>query len=694
LLLYRDIKVVPPAGIRQVLLALVERHRVQSDSACEKEEIGLTYFHTKMNSAAMGRREVKSAARRIRRCFLLAAVLAASSFSDPLRAQVANPPVVEEGTLEVFISDDFGSGASQTVYRLRADSGESLELNPPPGADVPTRTGTRVRVTGHREGDLFAADRVEVLSSPAEDQAAQLAAASGTKRVLVMLVNFQNDTSQPYTPAQAQNTVFGASGSVAAYYTEVSYGITGLTGGVAGWYTLPMNKPTTCDIGQITSLANSAATAGGFPPSNYDFPVYVFPSIPCGWAGLGSVGGGGAWINQALSVYVTAHELGHNYGVLHAHSWDCGTVAIGPTCSRSEYGDPFDVMGGNLRHMNAYFKNSLGWLTGSSVAAQSLGTMTYTMSPLESSSGTRAVKLTTVAGRTYWLEFRQGIGFDGGLSSNANVMNGVLVHLGPSAAGGADLLDMTPATDTFGDAALTVANTFTDAAASMAVTVLSKTGSTLSVEVRFGITPPTTSFTFSPASPRAGQAIAFTDTTTGLPSAWSWDFGDGITSSTQSPTHAYALAGTYTVQLTASNGSGSTSATHTVTVSPALATSFFTLTPCRAIDTRNAFGTYGGPFLFANNVRSFTLTGRCGIPATAKAIATNVTVTTGTAAGFLTLYPGGSVVPSVSAINYRVGQTRANNVLVGLGSSGDLLVRCFQSSGTVHFILDVTGYFE
>ena len=72
----------------------------------------------------------------------------------------------------------------------------------------------------------------------------------------------------------------------------------------------------------------------------------------------------------------------------------------------------------------------------------------------------------------------------------------------------------------------------------------------------------------------------------------------------------------------------------------------------------------------------------------------NLTVTQPQAQGDLRLYPGGSTLPDTSTMNYRSGQTRANNAVVNLGTGSDLVVRCVQGSGTVHFILDVTGYFE
>ncbi len=58
----------------------------------------------------------------------------------------------------------------------------------------------------------------------------------------------------------------------------------------------------------------------------------------------------------------------------------------------------------------------------------------------------------------------------------------------------------------------------------------------------------------------------FTDASTGAPTAWSWDFGDGTTSTVQNPTHTYASAGTYTVELTASNAAGSSVTSAAVTV--------------------------------------------------------------------------------------------------------------------------------
>ncbi len=82
------------------------------------------------------------------------------------------------------------------------------------------------------------------------------------------------------------------------------------------------------------------------------------------------------------------------------------------------------------------------------------------------------------------------------------------------------------------------------------------------------------SFTFSPSAPTPGQAVQFTDTSTGGPTAWTWDFGDGITSAAQNPSHIYSTAGTRTVTLTVSNGSSSTSSVRTITVATPLAASF------------------------------------------------------------------------------------------------------------------------
>jgi hypothetical protein len=121
---------------------------------------------------------------------------------------------------------------------------------------------------------------------------------------------------------------------------------------------------------------------------------------------------------------------------------------------------------------------------------------------------------------------------------------------------------------------------------------------------------------------------------------------------------------------------------------------FFTLTPCRVADTRNAAGPQGGPALAANSDRTFNISGQCGVPMTAKAVAANVTVTAASAAGDLRLYPTGIFAAFASTINYRPGLTRANNALLQLGDGGAVNVRTAQAAGTVHFILDVSGYFQ
>lgn len=60
--------------------------------------------------------------------------------------------------------------------------------------------------------------------------------------------------------------------------------------------------------------------------------------------------------------------------------------------------------------------------------------------------------------------------------------------------------------------------------------------------------------------------VVFTDTTTGRPSSWLWDFGDGNSSTQQNPTHRYAAAATYVVTLRATNSQGSDSVSKFVSV--------------------------------------------------------------------------------------------------------------------------------
>src|SRR6266550_4052041 len=84
-----------------------------------------------------------------------------------------------------------------------------------------------------------------------------------------------------------------------------------------------------------------------------------------------------------------------------------------------------------------------------------------------------------------------------------------------------------------------------------------------SIRIQAGNVPLTSDFTASPTSGTAPLAVSFTDVSTGGPTAWSWNFGDGGTSTQQNPTHTYSTAGTYSVSLTVSNATGSATASKT-----------------------------------------------------------------------------------------------------------------------------------
>jgi hypothetical protein len=129
--------------------------------------------------------------------------------------------------------------------------------------------------------------------------------------------------------------------------------------------------------------------------------------------------------------------------------------------------------------------------------------------------------------------------------------------------------------------------------------------------------------------------------------------------------------------------------------------SFYTLQPCRLLDTRNAAGSLGGPALTPGVTRVFpVLTSGCGIPVTARALSVNVTAVSATAPGSINLFPGDGPTLSGTAVVSFTATTRSTiadnaHVLLARDGSGKVAARAtFTGSGQVHLIIDVNGYYQ
>jgi hypothetical protein len=151
----------------------------------------------------------------------------------------------------------------------------------------------------------------------------------------------------------------------------------------------------------------------------------------------------------------------------------------------------------------------------------------------------------------------------------------------------------------------------------------------------------------------------------------------------------------YHYRAVASNGSttvyGQDMTFTTAPCNPAAGSFFYTVPPCRLIDTRPPSDP-NGPAIAAGATRTLQFVGGCGIRALATAVSLNVTVVGPATDGFLVLAPtaGGTT----STINFRQGQVRANNAVVPLNPDGTMTVFCGMGFGAVDYIIDVNGYFQ
>lgn len=135
------------------------------------------------------------------------------------------------------------------------------------------------------------------------------------------------------------------------------------------------------------------------------------------------------------------------------------------------------------------------------------------------------------------------------------------------------------------------------------------------------------------------------------------------------------------------NSSAATITVRTEGLAPGTASGLYLVTPCRALDTRSSTP------VAASSARFVQITGVCGVPMGAKAVVFNITAVSPSGNGTLVVYPGtGSAPPNTSTLSYRANNTRANNAVIRLSASGRLAV--YNAGPAVHFIIDVTGYFQ
>ncbi|MBI3145179.1 MAG: peptidase M11, partial [Pseudogulbenkiania sp.] len=418
--------------------------------------------------------------------------------------------VEREGELEVLHVHNADKSSGYRYY-LHSEQGRVELKFKKRGPRQPS--GTKVKVKGSLSGNVLALDSTggtsyQVLAAPTPNT-------FGTQNTAVLLVNFQDNQAQPYTATQVSTTVFGDSSN---FIKENSAQQTALSGNVFGWYTLPIAQ--TCDYMAIRDAALQAATAKGVNLSAYSRHILIMPILSsCQWSGLGTVGGNPSttWLSGGLTRRGVTHEMGHNLGLWHSHSLECGATTLGSSCTRSEYGDYFDTMGGGEAvHFNAFQKERLGWLnygTSPAIATVESGSGTFTLAPYAAAgSGTKAVKVlksvdpTTGQKSWYYVEFRQPVGFDAPLANYPYVVNGVLVRMGrDSDDNSSDLLDMTPNSTTlsvseWADAPLAVGKSYTDSNG-VTITLVSANSSGASVSVSLNGQTPTPTPTCTHANP-------------------------------------------------------------------------------------------------------------------------------------------------------------------------------------------------
>ncbi len=466
---------------------------------------------------------------------------------------------------------------------------------------------SKIKVTGLAFGNkIFITDLHNIKKITSKEPKIAGVSTKTTKRVAVVLFNFLNNSTNLITADSARSTTFTGTKSVNAYYQEASYtawdlqGKLRADGDVFGPYTINYSEDgITCPYTTWSAAAQTAAAVDGFVRTNYNSVVYA-------WSDLNGtcqkVVGGRAWTSGTSTYIVSgyntatiAHELGHAFGLVHAHAYSCTSggikVPISTTCTVADYGD-YVMMGATTSyHFNNIYKNKLGFFSASNISTIT-ASGTYTIEPIETNTaGVQALKIarSAVSGDYYWLEFRQPYGFDN-FSTSSPYVNGINIRVEHFTQ--SYLLDVTtPNLTSFTDAPLAVGQVFTDVASGVSVKTVSISSTSATVQVTLGIAPcvrANPAITISPSAQwgTPGQALSYSTTVTNNDTTSCGSSGFTIASTlptgfTQTPASpllnlAPGTSGTQIIQVTSPSTSTEGIYSYTVKATNSYATTYTT----------------------------------------------------------------------------------------------------------------------
>lgn len=411
------------------------------------------------------------------------------------------------------------------------------------------------------------------------------------KNVFFIRVEF-SDATNSVTQAQLSTSINVASSNS---IREMSYGKTWITATVSA-ATILLPLPSTGYLPDDNNLLHNNAIAayeainGVGSLSGYDIIGVHFPGIGMKSGSLtygGLAGGSRQWLQGTYSSNTIIHEFGHNYGIGHASFWDISDGSVTGTGVSSEYGDPYDIMGGGpdpQGHFHMQAKQALNWIeTPQWVDVNASGSGTYRIYRIDDDDTTgtlRGMRVTKVDSPSeyYWLGYRAAI------TNNTYLQNGAYLLWKRQGFSRSWLLDSTPDSlpNDREDCAIAIGRTFSDPVAGVHITPVQTGGSGanswIEINAQIGTFPgngaPTATLNV-PATVAARTPVTISVSASdpnGDPLSYHWDLADGTLSPNSSSfSRQWTVGGTYSISVTVSDMKGGTvQKTVTVTVTDPL----------------------------------------------------------------------------------------------------------------------------